>query len=148
MATHATVLAWRIPGMEEPGGIQFTGSQRVRHGWSNWASTSIILVEVPWNPEILWDNKEGKIWSLVLDFPGGKDGKVCLQCGRPGFDPWVGKIPWRKKWQPTPVLLPGKFHGRRILVGYSPWDRKESDTTEWLHLNHLNFWMQFTKNGN
>ena len=41
---------------------------------------------------------------------------ICLQCGRPGFDPWVGKIPWRRKWQPTPVLLPRKFHGRRSLV--------------------------------
>ena len=49
------------------------------------------------------------------------------------FNMW-GKIPWRRKWQPTPVLLPGKFHGwRRSLVGYSPWDRKESDTTEQLH---------------
>ena len=47
--------------------------------------------------------------------------------------PWVGKIPWRRKWQPTPVLLPGKFHGRRSLVGYSPWGCKESDTTERLH---------------
>ena len=55
---------------------------------------------------------------------------VCLQCGRPGFDPRVGKIPWRRKWQPTPVLLPGKFHGLRSLVGYSPWGCKESDTTE------------------
>ena len=42
---------------------------------------------------------------------------VCLQCGRPGFDPWVGKIPWRRKWQPTPVLLPGESHGRRSLGG-------------------------------
>ena len=58
---------------------------------------------------------------------------VCLQCGRPGFDPWVRKIPWRRKRQPTPVLLPGKFHGRRSLVGYSPWGYKELDTTEWLH---------------
>ena len=41
---------------------------------------------------------------------------VCLQCGRPGFNPWVRKIPWRKKWQPTPVLLPRKSHGRRSLV--------------------------------
>ena len=41
--------------------------------------------------------------------------------GRPGFDPWVRKIPWRRKWQPTPVLLPGKFRGWRSLVGYSPW---------------------------
>ena len=50
-----------------------------------------------------------------------------------GFDPWVGKIPWRRKWQPTPVFLPGKFHGQRSLVGYSPWGRKESDMTERLH---------------
>ena len=57
---------------------------------------------------------------------------VCLQCGRPGFDPWVWKIPWRRKWQPTPVLLPGKSHEWRSLVGYSPWGA-ESDTTEWLH---------------
>ena len=44
----------------------------------------------------------------------------CLQCGRPGFDPWVRKIPWRRKWQPTPVFLPGESHGWRSLVGYSP----------------------------
>ena len=43
--------------------------------------------------------------------PGGSDGRVCLQCVRPRFDPWVGKIPWRRKWQPTPVLLPWKAHG-------------------------------------
>ena len=58
---------------------------------------------------------------------------ICLQCRRPGFDPWVGKIPWRRKRQPTPVFLPGKSHGQRSLVGYCPWGRKESDTTEWLH---------------
>ena len=55
-----------------------------------------------------------------------------LQWGRPGFDPCVRKIPWRRKWQPTPVLLPREFHGQRSLVGCSPWGRKESDTTEWL----------------
>ena len=48
------------------------------------------------------------------------------------FDPWVGKISWRRKWQSTPVFLPGEFHGQRSLVGYGPQDRKESDTTEWL----------------
>ena len=53
-----------------------------------------------------------------------------------GFDPWVGKILWRRKWQLTPVLLPGKSHGRS-LVGYSPWGRKESDTTEQLDLTSL-----------
>ena len=61
----------------------------------------------------------------------------CLQCGIPRFDPWAGKIPWRRKWQPTPVLLPGKFHGLRSLVGYSPWGRNESDTTERLHFTSL-----------
>ena len=53
-----------------------------------------------------------------------------MQCRRPRFDTWVRKIPWRSKRQPTPVSLPGKFHGRRSLAGYSPWGRKESDTTE------------------
>ena len=58
---------------------------------------------------------------------------VCLQCRRPGFNPWVGKIPWRRKWQSTPVLLPGKSYGQRSLVGCSPWGCKESDTIEQLH---------------
>ena len=62
---------------------------------------------------------------------------ICLQCGRPRFDPWVGKILQRMKWQPTPVLLPGKSHGGRSMVGYSPWGRKESDTTEQLHFHML-----------
>ena len=53
----------------------------------------------------------------------------------------VGKIPWRRKWQPTPVLLPGKSHGQRSLVGYSPWGRQESDTTERLYLlTYLETW--------
>ena len=60
----------------------------------------------------------------------------------PGSDPWVGKIPWRRKWQPTPVFLPGEPHGQRSLGGYSPQGRKELDTTEQLHsLTH-----SFTRN--
>ena len=55
---------------------------------------------------------------------------------RPGFDPWVGKIPWRRKWQPTPVFLPGESHGWRSLVGYSPQGSKEPDTTERLHFQY------------
>ena len=46
------------------------------------------------------------------------------------FDPWVRKILWRRKWQSTPVIVPGEFHGQRSLVGYSPWGPKESDTIE------------------
>ena len=58
------------------------------------------------------------------------------QCGRRGrlrFDPWVRKIPWRRKWQPTPVFLPAKFHRWKSLAGYSPWSCNESDMTEHTH---------------
>ena len=54
----------------------------------------------------------------------------CRRCKSCGYNPRVGKIPCRRKWQPTPALLPGKFHGQRSLVGYSPWGGKESDMTE------------------
>ena len=60
-----------------------------------------------------------------------------LQCRRLGFDPWVRKIPWRRKQQPTPVFLPGKSHGWCNLVGYSPWGHKEADMTERLHFHFL-----------
>ena len=52
---------------------------------------------------------------------------------RCGFDPCVGTIPWRRKWQLTPAFLPGEFHGKRSLEGYSLWGHKESDTTEHTH---------------
>ena len=55
------------------------------------------------------------------------------RCRKHGFDPWVGKLPWKKKWQPTPVLLPGESHGQWSLVGYSPWGCKELDKTERLN---------------
>ena len=55
---------------------------------------------------------------------------------RPGFDPWAGKMPWSRKWQLTPIFLPGEFHGQRSLVGYSPWGRNESDATERLIHSH------------
>ena len=54
----------------------------------------------------------------------------CRRRRRYRFDPWVGKIVWRRKWQPAPVFLPGKSHGQRSLAGYSPWACKESDMTE------------------
>ena len=48
------------------------------------------------------------------------------------MDPWVRKIPWRRKQQPTPLFLPRESHGQRSLAGYSPWGHKESDLTKWL----------------
>ena len=74
------------------------------------------------------------ILVFIQAFPGDASGKelTCQyrRCKRCRFNPSVGKIPWRKKWQPTPVLLPGESHGQRSLMGYGPWGRKESDTTE------------------
>ena len=64
-------------------------------------------------------------------WPSGKE--PAYQCRRRRFDPWVGKIPWRRKWQPTPVLLLGKSYGQRSLVGYSPRGCKVSDMNERLH---------------
>ena len=58
-----------------------------------------------------------------------------------GLIPWVGKIPWRRKWQPTPVFLPEKSHGPRSLVGYIPWGRKELDTTEHTCMNAIDLQM-------
>jgi len=49
---------------------------------------------------------------------------------RHSFNPWVGKISWRREWQPTPVFLPGESHGQRSLEGYIPFGHKESDSTE------------------
>ena len=57
---------------------------------------------------------------------------------------WVRKIPWRGKWQPTPVFLPGKSHGQRSLVGYSPWGRKELDTHTHTHTHTCKRMLKFT----
>ena len=69
-------------------------------------------------------------------FPGGTRGKEstchCRRCKIHGFDPWVRKIPGSMKWQSTPVFLPSESHGKRGLVGYSPWGHRESDMTEQL----------------
>ena len=61
--------------------------------------------------------------------------RLCLQCRKHKFDPWVGKIPWSSKWQLTLVFLPGKFHGERSLAVCSPWGHKESDMTEQLSMH-------------
>ena len=60
-----------------------------------------------------------QVWELTSSLVA-QLAKICLQCRRPRFKPWVKKIPWRRKWQRIPVFLPGKFHGQRRLAGYSP----------------------------
>ena len=69
--------------------------------------------------------------NIQKGFPGGS-GSLPAIAGDTGFNLWVGKIPWRRKWQPMPVFLPGESHGQRSLEGYSLCDRKESDLTEQL----------------
>ena len=93
-------------------------------GLGNRSSKFSIVIEKlsKWNINRLWE---------IQVFPGSFDGKIS-PCNAgdlgliPGSDPWVRKIPWRRKWQPTPVFLPGEFHAQRNLVGYSPWDHKET----------------------
>ena len=103
-----------------------------------------ILLEVPFLvmcsslPIKHWVSKTSVFLTpiiLLRDFPCGSAGKkkkkkICLQCGRPQFDPWVGKISWRRERLSTPVFWPGEFHGL-----YSPWGCKESDMTEHLLLH-------------
>ena len=114
MATHFSIFAWKIPWMKEPGGLQSTVSQRVRHNWAT--------------------NTQGVLYHLTLSgLPWWLSGKESpCQCRRHRLDPWVRKIPWRRKWQPIPVFLPRISHGQRRLAGYSPWDCKELDMTEQL----------------
>ena len=59
---------------------------------------------------------------------------------RCSFDPWVGKIPWRREWQPTPVLLPGRFHGQRSLAGCSPWGHRVRQDCNWAHTRAFHIW--------
>ena len=64
-------------------------------------------------------------WWLLFNI-----GLISVKCRRPWFNACVRKIPWRREWQPTPVFLPGEFHGQKSLVGYSPWGCKELGMTE------------------
>ena len=78
---------------------------------------------------------------LVVKNPPANAGDVGDVCKT--FDPRVGKIPWSRKWQPPPVFLPGKLHGQRSLVGYSPWGCKDLDMTECAHTHihtHTYIW--------
>ena len=85
-----------------------------------WLSLAMHVFRLPW-------------WLRRL--------RVCLQCGRPRFDPQIRKISWRRKWQPTLVFFAGKSHGERNLVGYSPWGPRVRHT--WV--TSLSLWPYFQK---
>ena len=84
----------------------------------------------------------------IMCFPGGISGKEpacsCRRCKRHSFDPWVEKIPWSRKWQPTPVFSPGEPHGQGSLEGYSPWGSQQSTEHARTHTHtHQLFEMQW-----
>ena len=84
--------------------------------WLHW------LIAAAFPSSGIWASPVAVCWLScpeaygILGFPG--DSRTCLQYRRQDFDPCVGKMPWRRKWLPTPVFLPGEFHGQRSLVGY------------------------------
>ena len=105
-------------------------------GWSQ-AWGSVLSLPPRMGPELhgIQVPRAGSPGICVI--PGGARGEEpacqCRRCKGLRFDPWVGKFPWRRKWQPTPVSLPGESHGqRRSLTGYSPWGCRELDMTEQL----------------
>ena len=106
MATNSRILPWKIPWTEEPGKLQSTGSQRVGHNLATKQLQTMPFAAIQMDLKI------------ITGFPG--DAPICQhrRHRRPGFNPWIRKIPWRRKWQPTPALLPGKSYGQRNLAGY------------------------------
>ena len=100
----------------------------------------------------LWGKRRFWVCLVGLCFRGaffsdGASGKEpachCRRCQRHGFNPWVGKIPWRRAWQPTlPLFLPGESHGQRSLVVYSPQGLKEA--TWHTHTHTLSFWSSYS----
>ena len=117
MATHSSVLALRIQGWGSLVGCRLWG-----HTELDTTEVTCLAAAAHAKPTSLMDT-----WS----FPWWlRRSSICLQCRKPRFSPWIGKIPWTRKWQPTPVFLPGDAHGQRSLVGYNPWACQESDTPE------------------
>ena len=97
------------------------GSHRVRHDWSDLAAAAA---------------------ATISGFPGGASSREsACKCRRCGFDPWIGKIPWSRKWQPTPVFLHGKFHGKRSLGGYIQWGHTVGQA--WAHAQQQLFHRDF-----
>ena len=111
MATHSSTLAWKIP-WEKTDRLQSMGWQRVGHGWA----TLLHLLQ-----------------GLLRWHSGKEPAYQFRRHKRSRFDPRIGKVPWRRKWLPISVFLPGKSHGQRSLAGYSLWGHKELDMTEQLN---------------
>ena len=156
MAPHSSTLAWENPmdggawkaavpgvGKSRTGPTDFTFT--FMHWRRKWQPTPVFLPgesqgRGAWWAAVHWvaqsrtrlkrlSSSSNPRWCRAKESNAGD---------RSAFDPWVRKIPWSRKWQTTPIVLPGKFHGQRSLLGYSPWVRKELDMTEQLHFTFKN----------
>ena len=123
---HSSVVAWRIPKTEEPGRLWSIGSQRVGHDWNDSAHSIYncvcmcvyIHVSTYTHTHMHTHTHTHRLsWWL-----SGK--QFTYQYRRCRFDPWGGKSPWKRKWQPNPVFFPGTSQGQRSLVFYNPWGCK------------------------
>ena len=128
MAPHSSTLVWKIPGMEEPGGLQSMGLLRVRHDWA----TSLSLFTF-----IHWRRHGNPLQYSCLENPRDGGAWWAAVHGVARSRTWLSDFTFtfhfhslEKAWQPTPVLLPGESQGRESLVGCCLWGRTESDTTE------------------
>ena len=119
-----------------------------------WASQFLFVFEgEEFNSNrLLLSLKRYQIAKNVYIFFNAQSECISLQWARPRFDPWVGKIPWRRAWQPTPAFLPGESHGQRSLAGYSPCGHKESGVTKCTHRHtqtyvniHTHIYIHYTK---
>ena len=121
------------------------GPLKVQH-WSPEHSdqmpSSRCFLSVLWL--LPWRLLDMQGWIYSLGFPDGLDVKHPPAMQETGIYPWVGKIPWRRKWQPTPVFLPGESHGQRSLTGYSTWSQRvghDWETNWWRMVSVcLNHW--------
>ena len=132
MATHFSILAWRIPWTEEPGRLQSMGSLKVGHD----RVTSLSLFTFmhwrrKWQPTPVFLPGESQGWgSLVGCRLWSSAESTRLSDFTSLTSTYFILYYWRRKWQPTPVFLPGESHGQRNLVGYSLWGCKEMDIPE------------------
>ena len=142
MATHSSVLAWRIPGTGEPGGLPSMGSHRVGHDWSNLAAATFpiyrcftllannmtAMTDTEAETLIFWP-PDAKNWLIWKDPNAGKDWrqeeKGTIEDEMAG---WYHQLDGHEF-----ELAPGVGDRQRSLACYSPWGHKESSTTEWLN---------------
>ena len=120
---------WKNLGVQMESGSKQQWKEREKLEWRKEQTEKILSVQ---NAQVFLTDKPQATQPLRAS-PTAWQWRICLQCSRCVFDPWVGKILWRRKWQLTPVFLPEKFHRQRSLVRYSPW---ESDTTEHTHTHN------------